>query len=130
MTFIEALLIYTNASESPKKYYYWSGLSAIASVVKSNVYLDKFYYKLFPNIYVLLVGRSGLRKGPPVHLAKTLVSTIDNTRIFAGRMSIQGIIADLSRAITKSNGGPPITAADGALFASEFASFIIQDSSA
>lgn len=130
MNFIESLLIYTNASESPKKYYYWSGLSAIASVVKSNVWLDKFYYKLYPNIYVLLVGRSGLRKGPPVHLAKTLVQTIDNTRIFAGRMSIQGIIADLSRAITKSNGGPPITSADGALFASEFASFIIQDSSA
>jgi hypothetical protein len=130
MTFIEALLIYTNASESPKKYYYWSGLSAIASVVKSNVWLDKFYYRLYPNIYVLLVGRSGLRKGPPVHLAKTLVTSIDNTRIFAGRMSIQGIISDLSKAITKSNGGPPITSADGALFASEFASFIIQDSSA
>ena len=45
-------------------------------------------------------------------------------------MSIQGIIADLSRAVTKSNGGPPLTGADGSLFASEFASFIIQDSSA
>lgn len=130
MTFIEALLRYTNESESPKKYYYWAGLAAIASVVKNNVYLDKFYYKLYPNIYVLLIGRSGLRKGPPVQLARQLVTSVDNTRIFAGRVSIQGIIAELSRATTKPGGGAPLVEATGTFFASEFASFIIQDSAA
>lgn len=130
MTFIEAVLRYSRESESPRKYYYWSALSAIAAIVKSNVYLDKFYYKLYPNIYVLLVGRSGLRKGPPINLAKTLVSEVNNTRIFAGRISIQGMIAELSRSETKKEGGPPQTDAAGALFASEFASFIIQDPAA
>ena len=124
------VLRYTKESESPRKYYYWSTLAAIAAIVKSNVYLDKFYYKLYPNIYVLLVGRSGLRKGPPVNLAKNLVSTVNNTRIFAGRISIQGMISSLSKAETKKEGGPPQTDASGALFASEFASFIIQDASA
>lgn len=130
MTFIEMVLRYTRESESPRKYYYWSSLAAIAAIVKSNVYLDKFYYKLYPNIYVLLVGRSGLRKGPPVNLAKALVTEVNNTRIFAGRVSIQGIISDLSKAQTKKDGGPPITDASGMLCASEFASFIIQDQAA
>lgn len=130
MTFIESVLLYTKESESPRKYYFWSALAAIAAVVKSNVYLDKFYYKLYPNIYVLLVGRSGLRKGPPVNLAKVLVNTIDNTRVYAGRVSIQGIISDLSKARTKPGGGPPITDASGFFPASEFASFVIQDQSA
>lgn len=130
MTFIESVLRYTAASESPRKYYYWCGLAAIASVVKRNVFLDRFQFKLYPNIYVLLVGRSGLRKGPPVALARQLVTAIDNTKIYAGRMSIQGVIADLSKATTKPGGGPPMTEAAAALFASEFASFIIQDSSA
>lgn len=130
MTFIEAVLSYTKASESPRRYYYWSALAAVASVVKSNVYLDKFYYKLYPNIYVLLVGRSGLRKGPPVNLTRALVSEVNNTRIFAGRVSIQGVISELSKARTKKEGGPPQTEASGLLCASEFASFIIQDPSA
>lgn len=125
MNFIESVLFYSKESESPRKYYYWSALAAIAAVMKSNVYLDKHYYKLYPNIYVLLVGRSGLRKGPPVNLAKTLVGAIDNTKLFAGRMSIEGVIANLAKAITKPNGGPPMTEAAGFLCASEFASFIL-----
>jgi len=130
LTFIDTVLRYTKDSESPRKYYYWAALSAIAAIVKSNVYLDKFYYKLYPNIYVLLVGRSGLRKGPPVHLARSLVQTVNNTRVFAGRVSIQGVISELSKATTKKEGGPPMTDAAGFLVASEFASFIIQDPAA
>ena len=130
ISFTDKVLMYTEHSESPRKYYYWSALAAIAAVVRDKVYLDKFYYKLYPNIYVLLVGKSGLRKGPPVNLAKVMVNAIDNTRLYSGRVSIQGVIADLSKARTKPNGGPPVTDASAFLVASEFASFIIQDSQA
>jgi Protein of unknown function (DUF3987) len=127
MSFVESVLYYTKDSESPRRYYYWSALAAIAAVVKDNVYLDRYYSKLYPNIYVLLVGRSGLRKGPPVNLAKYLVTSVNNTKLYAGRVSIQGVIADLSKTKTSKNGGPPNTDANGFLVASEFASFIIRD---
>lgn len=127
MSFVESVLYYTKDSESPRRYYYWSALAAIAAVVKDNCYLDRFYSKLYPNIYVLLVGRSGLRKGPPVNLAKYLVTNVNNTKTYAGRVSIQGVIADLSKTKTNKNGGPPNVDANGTLFASEFASFIIRD---
>jgi len=127
MTWIEHLLKITKESESPRKYYYWAGLTAIAGVVKNNVYLDKFYYKLYPNIYVLLIGKSGIRKGPPVALAKRLVSEVNNTRVISGRASIQAVITELRTARTFDNGGPPLTDAVGFLTTSEFAAFIIQD---
>jgi Protein of unknown function (DUF3987) len=127
MSFVESVLYYTKDSESPRRYYYWSALASIAAVVKDNVYLDRFYSKLYPNIYVLLVGRSGLRKGPPVNLAKFLVTSVNNTKLYAGRVSIQGVIADLSKTKTSKNGGPPNVDANGFLVASEFASFIIRD---
>lgn len=130
MTWIESLLLATKDSESPRKYYYWAGLSAISAVVKNNVYLDKFYYKLYPNIYVLLIGRSGLRKGPPVALAKKLVSAVNNTRIISGRTSIQAVIKELSTAYTVPGAGAPIVDATGYLVSSEFAAFIIQDQQA
>lgn len=130
MTWIERLLAVTKESESPRKYYYWAGLTAIAAVVKNNVYLDKFYYKLYPNIYVLLIGKSGIRKGPPVKLAKQLVSEVNNTKIISGRASIQAVISELRNAKSPADGGPPITDAVGFLVSSEFASFIIQDQQA
>jgi hypothetical protein len=127
MSFIDSVLKYTIGSESPRRYYYWSSLVAIASVLKDQVYLDKFYYKLYPNIYVLLVGRSGLRKGPPINLAQALVREVNNTRIYAGRVSIQGVITDLAKSKTKEGGGPPQMDSAGSLFASEFASFLVSD---
>lgn len=105
-------------------------MCAIAGVVKNNVFLDKFYYKLYPNIYVLLIGKSGIRKGPPVSLAKRLVNEVGNTRVISGRASIQAIISELRTARTMDNNGPPITDAVGFLTSSEFASFIIQDQQA
>lgn len=130
MTWIERVLQSTEGSESPREYYYWAGLSAISAVVANNVYLNRFYYKLWPNIFVILVGRSGLRKGPPIQLAKALVEEVDNTRVFAGRSSIEAIIDDLAKAYTRNNGGPPVLDARGFLVSSEFASFIIQNDAA
>jgi len=127
MNFVEAVLRYTKESESPRKYFYWSALASIAGVVKNNVYLDRYKYILYPNIYVLLVGRSGLRKGPPVSLARGLVEYVDNTRVFSGRITIEGLIVALSDAVTKENGGPPLQSATGFIAASEFASFIVHN---
>ena len=130
MTWLERVLESTKDSESPKEYYFWAAMSAMSAVVANNIYLDRFYYKLWPNIYVILVGRSGLRKGPPVQLAKALVEEVDNTRVFAGRSSIEAIITELATASTKQNGKPPIMDSRGYLVSSEFASFIIQNESA
>src|SRR3954467_13696876 len=105
MTWVERVLQSTEGSESPREYYYWGALAAISAVVANNVYLDRFYYKLWPNIYVILVGRSGLRKGPPIQLAKSLVEEVNNTRVFAGRSSIEAIIDQLATATTKEGGG-------------------------
>jgi hypothetical protein len=127
---ITQLLKATEASESPRKYWYWSGLAAISAVVNNQVYLDKFLYKLYPNIYVLLVGKSGIRKGPPVAMAKHLVQLVDNTRVIAGRITIQSAITKLKSAVTKPDGKAPITDAIAGLFSSEFASFIVEDPAA
>ena len=130
MTWMDRLLISVESTESPKRYWYWAGLSAISAVVGRKLYLDKFLYKLYPNLFIVLIGRSGIRKGPPVSLAKALVKEVNNTRIISGRASIQAIIRDLRSAFTREAGGPPITDAIAYLPISEFASFLVQDPSA
>jgi len=52
-------------------------------------------YLLYPNIYVLLFGPSGIRKGPPINLAKSIVTRVDNTRVINGRATVEAIIKEL-----------------------------------
>jgi hypothetical protein len=127
MSWVDQLLQATEASESPRKYWYWAGLSAISAVVNNQVYLDKFLYKLYPNIYVLLIGRSGIRKGPPVAMAAALVRQVNNTRVISGRATIQAVLSELKNAVTRPNLPAPIIDAIGFLVSSEFAAFIVQD---
>jgi hypothetical protein len=126
---LDKVLEYSKESESPSQYFYWAGLAALAGVVRNKVYLDKFYYKLYPNLYILLIGKSGIRKGIPVALAKELVNGAKVTRVISGRASIQKVISELATAHS-TPGGLPILDAIGYFSSSEFASFIIQDQQA
>lgn len=126
---IKQVMSSTEESESPSRYFYWAAISAISAVARRNIYLDKFYYILYPNLYVLLVGESGLRKGVPIALAQKLVSKINCTRVISGRGSIQGIIKNLSQAFTLPDKSL-ITDAIGFLVSSEFDAMLVKDDSA
>lgn len=126
---IKQVLNATEESESPVRYFYWSAISAISAVARRNIYLDKYYYILYPNLYVLLVGESGLRKGVPISLAQKLVSKINCTRVLSGRGSIQGIIKNLSQTFTLPDRSL-ITDAIGFLVSSEFDAMLVKDDSA
>lgn len=131
MTFITDLLASTIELESPQSFWYWSGLAVISAVVKDNVYLKRGYKdnNTYPNIYVMLHADSGLKKGPPVALAKSLVKSTNNTRIISGRSSIQAILKELGTAYT-APGGKVNTKSTAFIVASEFSSAIVNDPAA
>lgn len=128
MTWIDSLLDTTKFAESPKSFFYWSGLATISAVVKNRIWLDKGIYKLYPNIYVLLIAKSGLRKGYPVSLSKQLVYMVNNTKIIAGRSSIQAIIQELSKA-RKTDAGL-VNEACAYINSGEMASSLVRDQDA
>jgi hypothetical protein len=127
--FLDELLDATTEAESPKSFFYWSGLCALSSVVKNNVWLNRHMYVLYPNIYVLLFAKSGMRKGVPIAVAKRLVGAVDNTRVIAGRSSIQGVVKELGTARSKPD-GTMLKDACGFVVSSEFASSLVQDPAA
>lgn len=112
--------------ESPQSFWYWSAIAAISAVVKDQVWLDRQIYKLYPNIYVMLHAESGLKKGPPISMARQLVKPVNNTRIISGRSSIQGILKDLGTAYT-SPGGKLQTKSVAFICSSELSSSIVDD---
>lgn len=127
MTWLETLVKEHSELESPLSFWYWSGLASISAVVKDNIWLSRAeVYNLYPNIYVMLHAESGLKKGPPVAVAKRLVKDVNNTRIISGRSSIQGILKELGTAQTQP-GGKVLSKSVAFICSSELSSSIVED---
>src|SRR4030095_8566455 len=126
MTWLEEIVAQHSELESPLSFWYWSALSAISATVKDNVWLSRQFYNLYPNIYVMLHAKSGLKKSSPISAAKQLVSAVNNTNIISGRASIQGILKKLGTAQTRP-GGHVVTKATAFICSSELTSSLVDD---
>lgn len=130
MTWVTDLVEQHQELESPLSFWYWSLLCAISATVKDNVWLNRQIYDIYPNIYVMLHAESGLKKGPPVSMARRLVSTVNNTKIISGRSSIQGILKDLGTGAGYSMPGGKIVKQEKSvafICSSELSSSIVED---
>jgi hypothetical protein len=94
--------------ETPRSWLWYSLCCAISAAMGNNYYLVAFkgavIYKA--NIYVILMGESGLGKNFPISLATKLVRRADVTRLIYGQSSIQAIIQELSEQTTREKKGP------------------------
>lgn len=126
MNWLEEIVHQHIELESPASFWYWSAIAAISAVVKDQVWLNRQIYNLYPNIYVMLHAESGLKKGPPVSMARQLVKPVNNTRIISGRSSIQGILKDLGTAYTQP-GGKIQSKSVAFICSSELSSSIVDD---
>src|SRR5215471_17757608 len=96
-SWLDEFLHETDELESPTNFWLYSGLATIAAIIKDNISLVRGDKKpLYPNIYVMLLARSGLRKGSPIAYSYQLVEHVNNTRIIRGRSSIQAILKDMA----------------------------------
>ena len=124
---LDKLTSMTVELEAPQSYFFWSGLATISAIVKDRVFLNRGKaFNLYPNIYVLLHGDSGLRKGLPTSTARKIADNVGNTRVMWGRTSIQALITELAT-VQSRPGGRNIMDSAGFAISSEFSSSIIND---
>lgn len=126
---IDDILLDCEHVETPRLWLWWSLCCAISAAAGNNYYLRvlKGAVEFRPNIYVILLGESGLGKEFPISLAKDLVEKADVTRVISGRSSIQAIVKELSTARTRRDGKAPFTDSRGFIVNGELSTAIIQD---
>lgn len=131
MAWIDDILLEHSEVESPTAFWYWAALCSVSAVVKDNIWIDRAgLYKLYPNIYCILHAESGMKKGPPIAMAKDLVRLVGGTRLISGRSSVQGIMKKLGTAHTEPNNPRPLLKSVGFIVASELSSAIVEDPAA
>lgn len=126
MNWIDAVVEQHKEFESPLNFWRWAAIASISAVVKDNVWISQHMFNMYPNIYVMFHADSGMKKGPPVNLAKKLVSRVGNTKVISGRSSIQGILKEMS--MSESKPGQPVNRKAAAFIcSSELSSSIVED---
>ena len=94
---VRLYLHHVGKSEVPDAYHLWSCLSLIAACVADRVWLRKFAdARLFPNLYVLLVGPPGIGKGNSINTATKFVRDLPKVQPYAGNITKQALIDELS----------------------------------
>lgn len=127
-SWIYDLLDDNQAVETPESWIYWSLMFCISSAAANAYTLKALKNNLsyYPNLYIILMGESGLGKGYPINLAKRLLQEADITRVIAGRSSIQAIIKEGSTT-RSAPGKAPLTDSRMAIVNGELSTAIIQD---
>jgi hypothetical protein len=125
-SWIKKLVAANVGTESPEIFYYWSALATMSAVLGKRVFVNRWKYKLYPNLFVFLVAGSGMKKSDPVNLSRNLIDSVSGVRLISGRNSIQKVLEDLSKAHTTEDGGV-LKTASGYIINTELASFLIKD---
>ena len=100
--FIEAFIDLCKDMPSPRLFAKWAAISCIAGVLERKVWLDTFK-RLYPNIYVLIVGPPAVGKTVTIDIASAFWESIPELHIAPtslSRASFNDALADATRTAT------------------------------
>ena len=65
---------FTEEQESPSLFHFWVGVSVIASTLERKCWINRGYYTLYPNLYIILVGASArVRKSTAIGIGSGML---------------------------------------------------------
>lgn len=96
---LECYLEYTVKQESPEKFHFWTGLCVLSAAMRRNIWLDRGFYKLYPNIFVLLVAESAtLKKSSAMDIGLSMIAEhAQDVFYIGGSLTPEGLIKHLNR---------------------------------
>ena len=109
--FFENYLIAVGDTMHPKSFHRWAALSLVAATLENRVWVMSQRQKMFPNLYVMLVGPSGCGKGVSIDFAtarwNSQADLAASKRCYRGSLTKQHLIDMMGgRATTLVNGKP------------------------
>jgi len=95
VSFFDEYFKYVGRTEAPMIYLRWSTISMVAAALGRNCWFPFGHKKIYPNMYILLMGTPGARKGTGLGITRTIMEAA-NYRTFAkDRTSMERFISDM-----------------------------------
>jgi len=98
MHIIDRYLEFTESTEPPPQYHRWAFLSGAAARIGRNLWIPFGHGKIYPNMYVMLVGVPGTRKSTAINLSRKLLGNSGYTKFSYAKTTKQKFLLDLEDA--------------------------------
>lgn len=130
MPYLKDFMLWNQGSEVPETYYFWSGISSLAAIVNGQVWINMGRYKIFPNMYIVLLGPPANGKTSAMRRAEKVVRLIGDIELSAQAETAEGLVRHLRDKCIKSvelPGEGVVSYAPISLFLSELSNFFGRD---
>lgn len=117
--FLQDYMRFSESQESPEDFHLWTALGLLSSALSRNVWIDMGHFKLYPNLWIVLVAESGMmHKSTVLGMgARMLREALPELPFCSQKLSTESLIEILA-AQTEKNQKAAIT-----ILASEFSVF-------
>ncbi len=93
--FYEDYFSYVGKSEAPRIFHRWCAISMVSAILGRGTYFPFGHSNIYPNMYVMLVGNPGTRKGTALKPAKNALSLIEFKKLGPDRVSPEKFLAEM-----------------------------------
>jgi len=120
---------YTASHEAPDLFHFWVGVSVICGAVRRNVYFEQGYYRVFPNIYSILVAPPGVcKKSTAANIGVDILQELPNLNIIREKATPESLVKAMMDGMAaqpvSSDGLVMEASASAFIFAPELAVFL------
>lgn len=96
-SFLDLYMRYTSKQESPAEFHLFTAMTMVGAALGRKCYIDRGYYKLFPNFFTILVaGSARCRKSTAINIGVDLLRGVPTTRVIAGKTTPEQFIKELA----------------------------------
>lgn len=93
---ISSYLTYVGDTEVPAVFNRWAIITGLGALLGRQYHLDHGHFNIYPNVYCMLIGTAGTRKGTSIKLLKKLLTAASYTKFSAERTSKEKFLLDLA----------------------------------
>jgi hypothetical protein len=127
MNFFEAYNKYRRDTEPHQHYHLWSAIYGISCLLGRKVFLPQGHYTVYPQLYVIIVGKAASRKSTAINIAKRLIresSKVPLAPTSSSREALIDFMAGDVGLVKYSCAGTEYSYRQACAFANEFDTFV------
>jgi hypothetical protein len=120
---------YTGSHEAPDLFHFWVGVSVICGAIRRNVYFEQGYYRVYPNIYCILVAPPGVcKKSTAANIGVDILQELPNLNLIREKATPESLVKAMMDGMAaqpvSSDGLVMEASASAFVFAPELAVFL------
>lgn len=98
---------FTKATQVPHLFNSWASVIGISSILAQQVWVKHSFYNVYPNLYVMLIGKPGTGKGTSCTILKEILDHALYTKFAPNKTTQQKFLTDLEAGFEYSHTSDP-----------------------